>query len=344
MPLVQAVDLKKLIQNIYAAVGAPPDIAETVADSLVKTNLLGHDSHGVIRTKAYMNSVRSGAIQPAARPVLERRDGATATVDCGWGFGQIGARYGAQVAAEIARELGMGSVALSQVNHIGRLGEYAGMLAEQGFIGIMMTAGSMYGGSVAPYAARERVFGTNPMAWAVPVRNGRTPLLLDFATSVVAEGKLQVARSKGLPVPDEWIYDAEGRSSTDPNIFYNGGMLRTFGGYKGSGLALMVEIIATLLAGFAPVATSGFKTGNPTLIMALEVERFTSRERFESYVEELLERIKNIQPAQGFDEVLLPGEPEARSYAQRIEAGIPLPDSVWTELTGLAVELGVPVA
>lgn len=343
MPVIQAADLKNLVQNIYAAAGAPADIAEVVADSLVKTNLLGHDSHGVIRAKAYMNGIQRGSIQPAARPALARRDGATATVDCGWGFGQIGARFGAQVAAEIAHELGMSSVALSQVNHIGRLGEYAQMLAEQGFIGIVLTAGSMFGGSVAPYAASERVFGTNPMAWAVPVRDGRTPLILDFATSVVAEGKLQVARSKGLPVPDEWIYDSEGRPSTDPNIFYNGGMLRTFGSYKGSGLALMVEIIATLLAGFAPVSTSGFKTGNPTLIMALKVERFTTLERFEGYVEELLLRIKSVRPAQGFEEVLLPGEPEARSYEQRIREGIPLPDSVWAELTGLAVELGVPI-
>lgn len=343
MPLLQADELTRLIEGIYAAAGAPPDIARIVAESLVKTNLLGHDSHGVIRTKMYVSKIRDGSLQPAARPELAQRSGATAIIDCHWGFGQVGARYGAQVAAEIARETGLAGVALSQVNHIGRLGEYAHLLAGQGLIGIVMTAGSMVGGSVAPYAARERVFGTNPMAWAVPVRDGRTPLVLDFATSVVAEGKLQVARSKGLPVPEDWIYDREGRPSANPHDFYNGGMLRTFGSYKGAGLALMVEIIATLLSGFAPVATSGFKTGNPTVIMALEIERFTAPERFEQYVEELLARIKSVQPAQGFEEVLLPGEPEARSYAQRIEEGIPLPDSVWEELTGLALELGVVV-
>ncbi|MBZ0304052.1 MAG: Ldh family oxidoreductase, partial [Anaerolineae bacterium] len=236
-----------------------------------------------------------------------------------------------------------GSVALSQVNHIGRLGEYAQMLAERGLIGLVMTAGSMVGGSVTPYAGRERRFSTNPMAWAVPVQDGRAPLVLDFATSMVAEGKLQVARSKGLPVPEDWIYDREGRASTDPNVFYDGGMLRTFGSYKGSGLSMMIEIVATLLSGFAPVSTSGFKLGNPTVMIALQIERFTALDHFEQMVDELIERVQATPPAEGFEEVLVPGEPEARSYAQRVQDGIPLPDSVWQELAGLANELGVPL-
>ncbi|MAS32899.1 MAG: hypothetical protein CL610_02755 [Anaerolineaceae bacterium] len=335
--------LTSFAEKLYEAAGAPPDYARIVAESLVKTNLLGHDSHGLIRTKMYIGKAQDGSLQPTAKPELVQRSGATAIVDCHWGFGQVGARYGTEVAADIAREFGMSSVALSQVNHIGRLGEYAQMLAEQGLVGIVMTAGSMFGGSVTPYAAAERVFGTNPMAWAVPVKNGRAPLVLDFATSVVAEGKLQVARSKGASVPEDWIYNAEGKTSIDPHDFYNGGMLRTFGGYKGAGLALMVEIIATLLAGFAPVSTSEFKTGNPTMIMAMAIDRFTTPDRFERLVEELLVRMKSLRRAEGFDELLLPGEPEARSMEQRLKEGIPLPETVWAELTELAAELGVAV-
>lgn len=335
--MIQASDLLVLTQHIYELAGAPPDIAQHVAGSLVKTNLLGHDSHGVIRTGAYVAKIRDGSLKPAARPVIARRSGATAVIDCGWGFGQIGAQFGAEAAAEIAREHGMASVALSDVNHIGRLGEYAQMLAERGLIGIVMTAGSMFGGSVAPYAARERVFGTNPIAWAVPVPNGRMPLVLDFATSVVAEGKLQVARSKGVSVPLDWIYNQHGQPSDNPHDFYNGGMLRTFGSYKGSGLALMIEIVATLLSGFAPVSTSEFRHGNPTVIMAMEITRFTTMERFERLLEELLVRFKSLQPAEGFEGVLLPGEPEMRTYEQRIREGIPIPESVWAELNALAV-------
>src|SRR5690606_13179956 len=115
MPLLQADELTRLIEGIYAAAGAPPDIARTVAESLVKTNLLGHDSHGVIRTKMYVSKIRDGSLQPAARPELAQRSGSTAIIDCHWGFGQVGARYGAQVAADIARETGMAGVALSQV-------------------------------------------------------------------------------------------------------------------------------------------------------------------------------------------------------------------------------------
>lgn len=337
MLMVQADDLLNLTRRIYELAGAPPDIAQYVAGSLVKTNLLGHDSHGVIRTGAYIAKTKDGSLKPDARPVIAQRSGSTAVIDCRWGFGQIGAHYGTQVAAEIAHETGMASVALSDVNHIGRLGEYAQMLADEGLVGIVMTAGSMFGGSVAPYGSRQKIFGTNPIAWAVPVPKGRTPLVLDFATSVVAEGKLQVARSKGVPVPLDWIYNEAGQPSDNPHDFYNGGMLRTFGSYKGSGLALMVEIVATLLSGFAPVSTSEFKFGNPTVIMAMEITRFTTMERFERLLDELLERFKSLQPADGFEEVLLPGEPEMRTQEQRLREGIPIPEVVWDELNTLAV-------
>ena len=157
MPNVEAQTLIAFCQAILEAAEAPPDIANIVAQSLVRTNLMGHDSHGVIRVKAYVNQVRKGAIQPAARPKLERSFGATATVDCGWGFGQVGARFGAEIARDLGKEHGIGCVALSQVNHIGRLGEYAEIVARSGLISIVMTAGTVLRATISAYSPRRPI-------------------------------------------------------------------------------------------------------------------------------------------------------------------------------------------
>ncbi|MBZ0299311.1 MAG: Ldh family oxidoreductase [Anaerolineae bacterium] len=341
MPNVEAQTLTEFCKAIIAGTGASEDLATTVAASLVRTNLMGHDSHGVIRVKSYLDLVQKGAIQPDARPRIERQFGATATVDCQWGFGQIGARLGAETARDLAQEHGIGCVTLAQVNHIGRLGEYAEIIAQAGLIGIVMTSGTFVKLSVTPYGGREPIFGTNPMAWAVPTSG--EPFMLDFATAAVANGKVAVALSKGEAFPPGMLLDQDGNPTTDPASFYHGGMLLPFGTYKGSGLALMMEIIPTILAGFAPLSSPEFKSGNPTLMLAINLEVFTTRERFDYLVEELLARVKQVPPAVGFEEVLLPGEKEARSMAQRLQAGVPLPDSVWHDLTTLAGHYGVAV-
>ena len=152
MPNVEAETLIDFCKAITAAAGASDDIAEIVSRSLVRTNLMGHDSHGVIRVKGYLNQARSGHLKPDARPQIERKFGATAIVDCQQGFGQVGARFGAELARDIGQEFGIGCVALSNVNHIGRLGEYAEIIAQAGLVGIIMTAGTFLQVSVTPVA------------------------------------------------------------------------------------------------------------------------------------------------------------------------------------------------
>ena len=339
MPIIQPQPLIDLSKAIFVAAGAPEDIAQVVAASLVKANLLGHDSHGVLRVTRYVDRIRQGGLAPAARPKIGRRSGATAVVDGQWGFGQIGARFGVELAAEIAGTSGVGCVTLSRVNHIGRLGEYAEMLADQGLIGLLFTGASGHSGSVAPFGGRDRIFGTNPLAWAAPVKEGRPPLVVDFATSGTAEGKLAVAVSKGVAVPPGLLLDREGNPSLDPASFYEGGALLPFGGHKGYGLILMVEIMAGALGGLA----EGGKIGNSTVIVAWSVDAFVPAEQFHDQVETLLQRIKDSRPAPGFAEVLLPGEPEARTLVQRSQEGIPLPEATWQGLANLATELGVAV-
>ena len=337
---MQAEPLESLARDIFAAAGAPDDIAAVVAESLVMTNLLGHDSHGVLRVKQYITMIRKGMIKPAERPRLRKRFGATAMVTLGYGFGQIGARFAAELAIEICREHGIAAVSLGQTTHVGRLGEFTGMIAGQGLIGIGFAGGGFSHGFVAPYGGRERLFSTNPMSFAVPCGDEET-LLLDFATSSVAHGKVLLAQSKGAPVPQGMMLDKMGRPTTEAADLDDGGVLLPMGLHKGSGLSMMMEIIPNLLGGDRPMSSPDFHYGNPMLLVALLPEAFDEATDFVAYVDALKTRMKTVKPAEGFDEVLAPGEPEARSYAERAQSGILLPDRVWEDLRALADELGV---
>lgn len=337
---MQAEWLQRLCRGIFEGAGAPKDIASAVAESLVMTNLFGHDSHGVLRVKQYVSMIGDGMIKPSARPRVKRRFGATAMVTGGYGFGQIGARFAAELASELGQQHGISAVSLGQATHIGRLGEYTGMIAAEGLIGICFTSGTMFRGWVTPYGGRERVFGTNPMSFAVP-SEGEGTLLLDFATAGVAHGKIVLARAKGTPVPTGMMLDKHGRPTTDASILDDGAVLLPMGAHKGSGLAMMMEIIPTLLAGHRPITSAQFHFGNPTLMMALDPRAFDQDTDFRQHVGALMGRVKEVSPAEGFAEVLLPGEPEARSYRDRAKNGIPLPDAVWDDLRGLAQDLGL---
>ncbi len=343
MPNIKSESLVAFGADLFRAAGTPDDIALTVAKSLTLTNLMGHDSHGVIQIISYIGKIRSGQLNPTARPAIEKREQGTAVINGYEGFGQLSAQLGTQLTCEIAQETGIASVALSRVNHIGRLGEYAETIAQHGLIGMLITSGSMIGGQVAPYGGNGRLFSTNPMAWGIPVGGGQSPLISDFATSAYAAGKVSVALHKNEPLPPGILIDAQGYPTNDPAALGNGGALLPFGTYKGYGLSLMIEIVASLLCGFAPASSQEFRFGNPTLIMAISIERFTTKDRFEGLVQELLANVKATQPAPDFEEVLLPGEIEQRSYAKRSEEGIPIPDTTWAELTQLAHEYTVDV-
>ncbi|MBZ0292833.1 MAG: Ldh family oxidoreductase [Anaerolineae bacterium] len=339
MPTLPYSTLTDLIRAIFQAAGAPPDIALQVAESLVTTNLTGHDSHGIIRVKTYVEQIKKGALKPAARAVVSRRFGATAVLDGQWGFGQVTARTGAQLARDLAQDYGLGAVVLSNVNHIGRLGEYAEIIAQAGMVGTVMTGGTLSRPSVTPYGGAEAIFGTNPMAWAVPA--GDQVLLSDFATAAVANGKIKVALDKGEAFPADMLLDKEGRPTTNPADFYDDGMLLPFGSYKGYGLNLMMEIIPVLLSGFAPITSPDFRPGNPTFMLATSIEAFTDRAYFEQQVVQLKARVKQVRPSAGSAGVLLPGEKESRTMAERLRDGIPLPDKTWVDLGAVAAEWGV---
>ena len=214
MPIFNAAHLAQIGSRLLEAAGAPAETAQLVSTSLVEGNLTGHDSHGVIRLVQYIRGVERGQINPVAELEIVRETATTALIDAHWAFGQVAARRAMEIAIAKAKQHSLAAVGLRNSSHIGRLGEYALMPVEHGLIGFVTCNSSQL---TAPYGGVDRVFGTNPFAYGFP-RSG-TPFLMDFATSVTAEGKLRVAVSKGVPIPEGQILDRESQPLHQPGRF-----------------------------------------------------------------------------------------------------------------------------
>lgn len=342
MPTFTANELKRVAQEIFEAAGASGDVARRVSDSLVTSNLMGHDSHGVIRVPAYLRRVQDGQIVPQALPEVVRETPTTALVDGHWAFGQVVAARAMDVAISKAREHSMAAVGISRCPHIGRVGEYPTMAAEQGMIGVTVCNSGPPGGNVAPFGGRKPFFSTNPLALAVPAGE-HPPLLVDFATAVVAEGKVRVARNRGKEIPQGWIVDSEGRPSTDPHDLYEGGALLPFGAHKGYGLALFVDILGGILAGAGCTSMPDYDGGNGTFLMAIDIQSFRPLAQFRAYVDEFFAAVKDVPRAPGVDEIFIPGEIEYRTRAQREQEGIFVEEVTWAQIVEAAQGLGVDV-
>jgi LDH2 family malate/lactate/ureidoglycolate dehydrogenase len=340
--------LQALTQAIFERVGAPPDIAQRVAEALVESNLAGHDSHGVIRIPSYVEAVRRGHVIPDARPTVQKESAVLALVDGGWAFGQVSAAFATDLAVRKAREHGLAAVGIVRCTHIGRLGEYPTMAAAQNVASLIVAGG--FGGpgaTAAPYGGARPLFGTNPLAIGFPVKD-RPPVIIDFATTAVAAGKIQVALAKGEPLPPGAILDRHGRPTTDPRDYYEGGMLLPFGGHKGYGLAVAVELLGRVLTGADLFAEPG--RGGPVyersgvLILAIATGAFQDVETVLAEAARTVARIKAVPPAEGFAEVLVPGEPEFRTRAERLRTGLPVPETTWHAIVQTAQSLGLDVS
>lgn len=337
MPTVSAEALRRLTAAILERTGTPAAPAEALSASLVDANLAGHDSHGVLRMTFYIASVRRGDVDPAATPTVAKRDRATATIDARRGWGQPAMRLAAETAIGLAAEFGVGAAVVNRCFHIGRVAPYVEAIAAAGMIGIAM---ANTGPSVTAYGGRTTVTGTNPFAWALPRADGRPPVCLDIATAVVAEGKLRVAQSKGLAGPPGHLLDAAGDPTTNPDDFYRGGALLPFGGHKGGGLNVLAQYLGYALAGMDPTGVEEAAGANGPFALAIDIAPFTPMASFLSAVEKQSAAITASPPADGFATVRLPGDLELETRAERLAAGIPVPDPIWAELTTLAAEVG----
>jgi uncharacterized oxidoreductase len=343
MPRVTGDLLEKIAFHLFCAAGAPEEHSRIVAKHLADNNLTGHDSHGFIRVIQYLQQIKDGLLSPAAKPEVVRESAATAQIDGHRGFGQVVAKFAAELAIKKAKEQGVSSVAMRFLGHLGRLGAYGEMAAREGCAAILFCATGGQALAQAPFGGSKRKLGTNPLALTLPAENEGV-ISSDFATSVAAEGKVRVYRARGQKLPEGWILDKEGRPSNDPNDFYAGGAILPIGGsvgYKGFCLAFMTDMFGSLLSRDFFPAKPGKQFSNGSLMVVIDIERFAPLDALRSEVSQMVEFIKDTPPAQGFEQVLYPGEKEAKNRKERSRTGVDIEDETWNQVMGLVKTYGV---
>ena len=339
---VPADQLTDRVREIFVAAGCTDEEATRIAVELVEANLTGHDSHGVVRVPRYLDWLRSGSVRPGRSVVTVTDGGAFLLLDGQRGFGQTVATQAVALGIERAGEHGSCVVALRNAGHIGRVGRYAETALAAGLVSVhfVNVAGSPL---VAPFGAVERRFSTAPVAIGVPLPD--RPVVLDFATSLVAEGKVQVASYGGKPLPTDALIGPDARRSGDPHVLYgdygptemrtadNGlGALRAFGEHKGSGLALMCELLAGAFTGGGCAGPAEVGVSNGMLSIYLSPDHFGTRREFERLGREYLDWVQSARPVDPAEPVLLPGDPEARHRVERTAAGVPLSPDTWAAI------------
>lgn len=342
MALASADQLQAFAERVLRAAGLAPAHAAATAAGLVAANLRGVDSHGVMRLVQYAASIQAGEIEPSPDVRVVQRRGATALVDAGGGYGFAPARLAMETAVELAREHGIGLVGVRASHHFGMGATYARLAAEAGFIGWITTNSQPV---VVPTGSAQTVVGNNPIAYALPRRAPHPPVLLDMALSEVAFGKIRLAAAEGRPIPLGWGFDADGRPTTDAAAALAAEALGPAGGHKGSGLAIVGEILAGALTG-SPIgllanAHAHREGGVGHLAAAVDPALWVAREEYEEAVEQLVAQLRGARRAEGVAEILLPGEPEQRTEEARLADGIPVSDELAAKLEALAARLGV---
>jgi len=342
MIIVPADALRELGVKIFAAQGTPDEKARFLVDTLIEANLAGHDSHGVHYYVGYSDRVKRGFIDVDAEPAVVKETPTSALVDGRWAFGQVTAMRVAELAVEKARESMVAGVGAFNCNHIGRVGYYTSWAAKQGIIGNMYV--NVGNPSACAYNGLGKVLGTNPYSVSVPT-GSETPFLVDWATSVVAQGKISVARAKHAKIPTTWTRDKYGRVTDDPNAVYNGGWLLPFSEYKGYGMSMICELLGAVLTG-SRTGISGVAeppSPNGVFMLAVNPEAFVGLDAFTEGASRLLSQMKAL-PAEAGKRVMVPGEPEKESKERRLREGIPIPDDTWAQIKALCARLGVDMS
>ncbi len=348
MPTLHAPTLLDFATRLFTAVGVPESDASIVADNLIGANLRGHDSHGVLRIPQYVDFLRKGDYQIGVELKVENESPGVVVVDGQWGLGQVQAHRLLDLVVPKARLLGLAAGTGRNFGHIGRLGEYAERAAAEGLILIATVNNNGAGQRVAPPGGLEPRLGTNPLCVAVPTETN--PVVLDFGTSVAAEGKVRVYYfNDKKPVPEGWLLDAQGRPTTDPSVLYEPplGSILPMGGaqsYKGFGLGLVLDMLSGGLTGgkSSHPGASGAK-GNNVVFIALDPQRFAGLGTLVGEASGLAQFVRSTPRAEGVAAILLPGDPERMMLEYRSVDGIPLEEGHWAKLTELAATLGVKV-
>jgi len=343
--VVRAERLRAFAARLFAGLGVPEPDAETVAEVLVEADLRGVESHGTTRVAGYVSMIRLGLLNPTPKVQLLRETPSIAMLDGDNGFGMVVAKRAMGIAMAKAAETGIACATARNLTHTGMVGFYPMMAARAGLVGLAVNNGPAI---VPPFGGTTPTFATNPIAVAVPA-GGEQPIVLDMATTMAAGGKLRLAAKKGMPVPPTWALDRRGAPTTDPHEALLHGFLQWAGGYKGFGIATVVEVLGGVLSGglygtdVPPMKVFGKDPlVSSACYLAINPAHFMPLDEFKSRVDRLVRQIKASARAAGVDEIFVAGEPEFRRYAERSRHGIPLSDVVYQELRALADEARLP--
>lgn len=344
MPQINHDVLHQFGLAIFQAAGVPEDQAQILTGHLVEANLMGHDSHGVHHIPGYVNGLLKGNMKPVGNQEIVRETPTSAVINANRSIGIVLAYEAMKMAVERAKEYTLGAVAVHQASHIGRLGAFPPLAAEEDCIGILMLNGG--GRFTAPFGGTERRLPPNPIAISVPTQNGPA-MMLDITTSMVAGGKVMVAKARNQSVPEGWLIDKEGNPVTDPAPFMAGevAMLPMGGlvGHKGYGLGMMIDAIAGGLSWAGCSAEQPTRGGSGFLCLAIKIESFIDLAEYKKEVQILIDWVKSSATMPGVERIYLPGEIEEERKAQRLADGIPIEDSTWQQLLETAHDLKVSI-
>jgi hydroxycarboxylate dehydrogenase B len=353
---IEAAALQHFVRDIFVGAGCSAAEGERISKSLVSANLVGHDSHGVVRVPRYVNAKKEGMVKGDVVVDVVIDTPVIAVVDGKFGYGQTVAPQAVEIGIKKCKAMGLSAVALRNAGHIGRIGDFAEMAASAGFVSVhfVNVPGSVL---VAPFGGVDRRISTAPFCVGVPRPDGDT-VILDFATSVVAEGKVLVASQGGKKLPANALVGPDGAMSGDPRLLYGGydspdyqpkggrdyrqgkGAIRAFGDHKGSGLAIMCELLGGSLTGAGatevrPIVTNGM------LSFYIDPKVLDPSDFFSQDVTRYIDYLKSSRPAEQDGEILIPGEPEARNRKERMANGLTIPDDIWESLIKTAQSVGV---
>lgn len=338
--LVEPAPLATLCKSLLTAAGATDGHADAVVEHLIEADMMGMKSHGVMRVPQYLDDIKTGSTDPVAAPAFVLPAPGRAACEGNRGFGQVVGMAMSAVAVRLARETGVAFVTGRHMGHTGRIGAYPQAIAAAGMIGIAVCSGPRSGHFVAPFGGREGRLATNPIAYAFPVESG-PPVVADFSTSVVPEGVIRNLMHRGLPAPAGALRDAAGNETTDPGVLYlkPRGTLQPLGGafgYRGTALALLVDVLAALLAD-DDTDDIGREGSNLAMIAISAGENFADRgARMTAY-------LRSAPPLDPARPVLMPGERELK--AATTQAGNPLSvdGPTWAAIASEADRQGIPI-
>jgi hydroxycarboxylate dehydrogenase B len=336
-------ELTALAEKVFAAAGCEHGEARRVGSHLVEANLVGHDSHGVIRIPSYVEWLRDGKVLANQSIRIVSENDAIAVVDGQFGLGQTIGEEATQLGINKAAKHGVSVIALRNAGHLGRIGDWAEMAADSGMISLHFVNTSGAGMLVAPFGGIERRLSANPVAAGVPTEHGE-PIILDMSACTVAEGKIRVALNQGKPVPDGCLIDSEGNPTNDPELFYGDppGAILPIAGHKGSGLSLIIEMLAGALTGSSCTnPENAGRVANGMLSIIIDRSFFSSAREFFPEVERFVEFVKSSRTVNGNGEILIPGEIEQRTKACRLKDGIELDETTWRQISATCRLLNV---